>query len=88
MTELLKQPKEQIYKLSEQVALLMSFQCDAMRNVPVSEVSRFKEQLLQELAERCHDIMEAVDGGKRLPDELADPLRQAITDFASKWEAY
>ena len=87
MTELLKQPKEQIYKLSEQVALLLSFQCDAMRNVPVSEVSSFKEQLLRELAERCHDIMEAIDGGKRLPDELADPLRQAITDFASKWGA-
>ena len=87
MTELLKQPKEQIYKLSEQVALLMSFQCDAMRNVPVSEVSSFKEQLLRELAERCRDIMEAIDGGKRLPDELADPLRQAITDFASKWGA-
>ena len=25
--------------------------------------------------------------GLDLPDELADPLRQAITDFASKWGA-
>ncbi len=87
MTELLKQPKERIYRLSEQTALLLALQGDALRQVAVADVGAFTAQLLDFLRTRHGDLMAAVDSGKELPDSLAASLRQAVADFAAGWEA-
>jgi len=87
MTELLKQPKEQILPLSSQVALLLALKLDALAGVKVADVPRFKDGLLKWLAENCRDLLESIDGGKKLSDEFSKPLEQAIGDFAARWEA-
>jgi len=87
MTELLKQPKEQILLLSRQVALLLALKLDALGKVAVSDVSRFENELLRWLEENYHDLLESIDGGKKLSDDLRQPLEQAISGFAAHWEA-
>ena len=87
MTELLKQPREQILKLSEQVALLKALQIDALRTIPVNQVTTFSRKLLESLWNDNSQIMTAIDQGKELPEDLSKPLEQAITAFAARWEA-
>ena len=87
MTELLKQPREQILKLSEQVALLKALQIDALQNIPVNQVTTFSRKLLEWLWSDNSQIMSAIDQGKELPEDLSKPLEQAITAFAARWEA-
>ena len=87
MTELLKQPKEQILPLPEQTALLLAFQCDAYKDVPVKSISRFEASLLQHLHEAHASLIQAINSSKALDAETEAALRKAILDFAKNWEA-
>ena len=87
MTELLKQSRERILKLSEQVALLEALRIDALQSIPTARVIRFSRQLLEWLWSNHSQIMSAIDQGKELPEDLSQPLEQAIVAFAKNWEA-
>ena len=87
MTELLKQSRERILKLSEQVALLEALRIDALQSIPTARVIRFSRQLLEWLWSNHSQIMTAIDQGKELPEDLSQPLEQAIVAFAKNWEA-
>ena len=87
MTELLKQPRDQILKLSEQVALLEALRIDALQAIPVSQVTAFSRKLLEWLWSNHSQVMTAIDQGKELPGDLSQPLEQAIAAFAKNWEA-
>ena len=87
MTELLKQPKERIYRLSEQTALLTALHSDALERVAVADVQRFAAELLAWLAEHHADLLHTIDSTHALPDSLAGSLQQAIAEFAGQWEA-
>ncbi len=87
MTELLKQSRERILKLSEQVALLEALRIDALQSIPTARVIRFSRQLLEWLWTNHSQIMTAIDQGKELPEDLSQPLKQAIAAFAKNWEA-
>ena len=87
MTELLKQSRERILKLSEQVALLEALRIDALQSIPTARVIRFSCQLLEWLWSNHSQIMTAIDQGKELPEDLSQPLEQAIAAFAKNWEA-
>ena len=87
MTELLKQPKEEIRKLSAQTALLLAFRCDALEKVPVKSVPAFEAALLQHLYDTRFAQMQAIDTTKDLDGETEASLRRAIEEFAQGWEA-
>ena len=87
MTELLKQPKEQILRLSAQTALLLAFQCDAYKDVPVKDISRFEEGLLAHLDKAHATLVQGIDNSKDLNDHMKEALRKAILDYAESWEA-
>ena len=87
MTELLKQSRERILKLSEQVALLEALRINALQSIPTARVIRFSRQLLEWLWSNHSQIMTAIDQGKELPEDLSQPLEQAIAAFAKDWEA-
>ena len=87
MTELLKQSRERILKLSEQVALLEALRIDALQSIPTARVIRFSRQLLEWLWTNHSQIMTAIDQGKELSEDLSQPLEQAIAAFAKNWEA-
>ena len=87
MTELLKQPKERILKLSDQTALLLSLRCDGLEKIPVAKMQSFVTALLPWLHEVHGESMDSIDRSKKLPDDVSQSLRQAIDEFAARWEA-
>ena len=87
MTELLKQPKERILKLSDQTALLLSLRCDGLEKIPVAKMQFFVTELLPWLHEVHGESMDSIDRSKKLPDDVSQSLRQAIDEFAARWEA-
>ena len=87
MTELLKQPKEQILRLSAQTALLLAFQCDAYKDVPVKDISRFEAGLLEYLNTSHAPLVQGIDNTKDLDAHMEEALRKAILDYAASWEA-
>ena len=87
MTELLKQPREEIQTLADQTALLTAFQMDVLAAVPVKSVSAFETDLLQFLRKEHGELMATIDTTHKLDDEAAEDLRKAIRAFADGWEA-
>ena len=87
MTELLKQPKEEIRKLSAQTALLTAFRADALSKVPVKSVRAFETALLKHLYDAHFTLMQAIDTTKELDDAAEQALQKAILAFAGSWEA-
>ena len=67
MTELLKQPKEDILKLSGQTALLLAFQMDVLSGVSVKSVLRFKNALLKQLYNTSYSLMNTIDNTHEPP---------------------
>ena len=87
MTELLKQPREEIQTLADQTALLTAFQLDVLSAVPVKDVSAFEAGLLRFLREEHGALMETIDATHTLDDDTAGALREAVRAFAAGWEA-
>ena len=87
MTELLKQPREEIQTLADQVALLTAFQMDVLASVPVKSVSAFEADLLQFLRKEHSELMATIDTTHKLDDAAAEDLHKAISAFAAGWEA-
>ena len=87
MTELLKQPREEIQTLADQVALLTAFQMDVLASVPVKSVSTFEADLLQFLRKEHSELMATIDTTHKLDDAAAEDLHKAISAFAAGWEA-
>lgn len=86
MTELLKQPKEDILKLSGQTALLLAFQMDVLSGVSVKSVLRFKNALLKQLYNTSYSLMNTIDNTHELDERTEAGLRKAIQSFADSWE--
>jgi len=86
MTELLKQPKEDILSLSGQTALLLAFHMDVFSKVPVKSVPAFKGALLRHLHENHEMLMKAIDSTHALEEKTEKALRRAISAFADSWE--
>ena len=87
MTELLKQPADRIYSLSEQTALLIAFKEDVLSPVGLKEVSDFKNHLLERLHAERSSVMKTIDESGELSDESRESLSGCIKDFAAEWEA-
>ncbi|MGM9522311.1 MAG: F0F1 ATP synthase subunit alpha [Oscillospiraceae bacterium] len=87
MTELLKQPQTDIMKLSAEVAMLLAYSNDVLKDIPVKRISDFKAKVLSFLYERHGDIMETIDTTKKLSRTVKTQLTGAIKDFAASYEA-
>ena len=87
MTELLKQPKEEILSLASQVALLLALSPKGVENLTVSQIRPFKAALLAHLWDNDKVLMNSIDASKQLGESTAKELLQAILDFAKGWEA-
>ena len=86
MTELLKQPRRIILKLSGQVALLLAYGSDLLKCIPVKSIGPFEQALLHELYEKHGSIMRTIDATKTLSADARTALTAAIEAFAQSYE--
>ena len=87
MTELLKQSKDRILKLSEQVVILTALHSEILETVEVASVRKFVQELLAWLKENHPDILGSIDTTKSLPETTANDLKKAMAEFAAQREA-
>jgi F-type H+-transporting ATPase subunit alpha len=81
MVATLNQPQYQPWPLEEQVVAIFAGVNGYLDNVPVSEVSRFHEELREHLrSEKA--ILAEISGKKELSDELTEKLNGELKKFA------
>ena len=86
MTELLKQPRQVILKLSAQVALLLAYGGNLLKDIPAKSIGDFETRLLEHLYDSCANVMRTIDTSKRLSPTGKRTLTAAISAFASAYE--
>ncbi|GBD42853.1 ATP synthase subunit alpha [bacterium HR40] len=82
LTELLKQPQYQPMPMEEQVCVIFAGVNGYLDPVPVSEVTRFERELLDELREKGRDILEAIRTSGDLSEATEKKLREFLDRFA------
>ena len=86
LVELLKQPLNSPMPVEEQVVSLYAATNGYLDDVPVTEVRRFEDELLEWFRSRHSDILDAIRTDGDIPD--VEALEAAIKDFAEQfsWE--
>ncbi len=79
LTELLKQPQYQPMPMEEQVCSIFAGVNGYLDGIPVSEVTRFEREFLDELRDKGRDILEAIRTSGDL-DEATDKKLRAFLD--------
>ncbi len=81
LQEILKQPQYSPLSVGEQVVLIFSGTNGLVDDVPVSEVGRFKAELLAYLKSNRPEIEQTITGTGVLDDQTADHIREAVAAF-------
>jgi len=84
LTELLKQPLNSPMPVEEQVVSLMAGTQGYLDSVPVGDVKRFEQELLQHFRTRHSDILGGIKSTGAIPDE--DALIAGIKAFADSFQ--
>src|SRR5688572_9965134 len=84
LTELLKQPLNSPMPVEEQVVSLMAGTQGYLDSVPVTDVKRFEEELLQTFRTRHAGILDTIKSSGAIADE--DALKDAIKAFADAFQ--
>jgi len=83
LTELLKQPLHAPMPVEEQVVVIFTGSSGALDDVPVEDVSRFEQELLDVFRSRHADLLDEIRKSGKLPSE--DTMKQAVTDFKTNF---
>jgi F-type H+/Na+-transporting ATPase subunit alpha len=81
LVELLKQPQYSPIPVQEQVVALFAGTQGYLDDVPVGDVKRFEEGLIQYVKARNPDVLQHIAEQGDLPDSIEQTLRKAVEDF-------
>ena len=87
MTELLKQPPYAPIPVEKQVVIIYAGTKGFLDDIPVSEVTRFEQELYTFLDAKYAGILESIRETKELKSETEEELKKAIEDFKSQFAA-
>jgi F-type H+-transporting ATPase subunit alpha len=87
MVELLKQPQYQPKGVEEQVAAIFAGTQGVMDDIPVEEVSRFEEGLIEFLHNSRPEVLEEIAEQGKLDEALKEKLRSAVEEFKKGFRA-
>ena len=85
LTELLKQPLNSPMPVEEQVVVFMAATRGHLDPVPIGDVRRFEQELLQYFRTRHADVLDAIRSTGAIPDESA--LENGIKSFGETFSA-
>jgi F-type H+-transporting ATPase subunit alpha len=81
MVELLKQPQYRPFPVEDQVISIWAGANGYLDDIPVEDVRRFEEDLLEFMRTRKQEVGKALVGGGALTDEVAEQLKSAVEEF-------
>ncbi len=86
MTELLKQPPFSPLSFAQQVVLIWIGTNGYLDDIAVSDITKFKEQLLQTLATTEKKLLAEIAKEKKLSEDLEKKIRKMVEDFKKGWK--
>jgi F-type H+-transporting ATPase subunit alpha len=86
LVELLKQPQYSPMSVEDQVVSLYAGTSGFLDDVPVLDVRRFEEGLLQYVHARHPDLVKHIAEQGTLPDEMLETLRGAVEEFKKTFQ--
>jgi F-type H+-transporting ATPase subunit alpha len=85
LTEILKQPQYQPLPVEKQVLVIWAASNGYADDVEVEDMPKFGDELIK-FAENAHPgILQSIREKKSLTDDIKDTMKQAVTDFKSRW---
>jgi len=84
LTELLKQPLRSPLPVEEHVISIFAGTRGFIDDLPVGDVRRFEDELLEEFRSRHRDLLDQIKNEKTLPDE--EKLNEAINAFKERFQ--
>ena len=81
IVEVLKQPRNRPVSMEDQVAIFYAVVKGYLKDVPVSKVSAYQEQLFDRLSAMHGDVLEAIRSTGKLEPETEEALKNAIAGF-------
>jgi F-type H+-transporting ATPase subunit alpha len=87
LVEVLKQPQYAPLDVALQVSILYAATKGFLDKYDVSRVRAFESGLFDYLQASFSDVLEKIRGGAKLSGDIEAKLRQAITDFDSRFGA-
>ncbi|MGH9152187.1 MAG: F0F1 ATP synthase subunit alpha [Acidimicrobiales bacterium] len=84
LTELLKQPANSPVPVAEQVVVLLAGTRGHLDAVPVEDVRRFENELVEWFRTRHSGMLDAIASKGEIPDE--DALEEAVKSFAEQFQ--
>jgi F-type H+/Na+-transporting ATPase subunit alpha len=86
MVELLKQPQYQPFAMAEQVVSIFTGTQGLLDDIAVKDVSRFEAGLLKHVRDQHGDILEQLASTGDMPNELADKIKQVVSDYKTQFK--
>lgn len=83
LVELLKQPLSKPLPLHEQIILLVAANNKLMLDIPVKEIKKFRNDLIDYFENKYINIIEEINTKKVLTDELISQIVEATKEFKS-----
>lgn len=85
LMELLKQPLGRPFSMPEQVIILLTATNKMMADVPISDIPRFRTDMLDYFKMKYPEIINELETEKTLTDELKETILKAAGEFKSRW---
>jgi len=85
LTELLKQGQYEPMKVSSQVVSIYAGVNGYTDNVDIGAITRYEEELLDEVRAKAPDMLSAIDASGELSDESEATLKSLLDEFAHKF---
>jgi F-type H+-transporting ATPase subunit alpha len=86
LVELLKQRQDELYSLSEQIAILVGYLSDSFLSLPLSELQERKRDLIRYCKSNCAALMKRIDQTGKLSPEDKEELTRAAQAFIKQLE--
>jgi F-type H+-transporting ATPase subunit alpha len=83
LMELLKQPLGNPFSMGQQVITLVAANAHIFSDVPITDIKKFRIDLLKYMAEEHIDIIGELESTKDLTDELREAIISACEEFKS-----
>jgi len=81
LTQLLKQRQDDVMDLAGQVAVLLAFEEDLLKDIPLREIPVVRANLLEYLRVNCADTMRAINGTGKMGKQDRETLVNKMLDF-------
>ncbi len=85
LMELLKQPLGNPFSMPEQVIILLTATNKMMADIPVTDIAKFRTEMLDYFKTSNPEIIEELENKKVLTDELKEAILKAASEFKSRW---